>query len=135
MAAVSDLPTLLHRLDPELLPGLFVFCSVPRSQEAAVMAIPPIATFRESEGLSAVVMQTDADTLNLSYESTHRCITLRVHSSLTAVGLTAAVSTALANAGMSANVVAAHHHDHIFVAAESADAALHVLQQLASHER
>ena len=99
------------------------------------MAIPPMATFRESEGLSAVVMQADAETLGLSYESTHRCITLRVHSSLTAVGLTAAVSTALANAGMSANVVAAHHHDHLFVAAESADAALHVLQQLANHER
>lgn len=42
-------------------------------------------------------------------------ISLTVHSDLAAVGLTAALSGALADAGISANVVAAYHHDHIFV--------------------
>ena len=42
-------------------------------------------------------------------------ITLGVESPLTAVGLTAAVSTALAEAGIACNVVAAMRHDHVFV--------------------
>ena len=58
------------------------------------------------------------------------CIVLTVHSSLNAVGLTAAVAGALAAAGISANVVAAHYHDHIFVPSERAVDALAVLEQL-----
>ena len=43
-------------------------------------------------------------------------ITLRVHSALDAVGMTAAFSVALAVAGLSVNVVAGLHHDQVFVA-------------------
>ena len=42
-------------------------------------------------------------------------ISLTVHSDLEAVGLTAALAKALAEAGISANVVAGWYHDHIFV--------------------
>ena len=54
-------------------------------------------------------------------------ITLRIHSSLEAVGLTAAVATKLAKAGITANVVAAYFHDHIFVPVERADEAVKLL--------
>ncbi len=59
-----------------------------------------------------------------------RMITLSVHSSLEAVGLTAAVAAVLTEAGISANVVAAFHHDHVFVPAERAQDALSALQGL-----
>ena len=50
-----------------------------------------------------------------------------------AVGLTAAFSTALGNAGISANVVAAYYHDHIFVPTDKAEKALNVLQGMRNH--
>ena len=65
--------------------------------------------------------------------SVFRLISLHVHSSLDAVGLTAAFSTALGNAGISANVVAAYYHDHIFVPTDKADKALNVLQGMRYH--
>jgi len=61
-----------------------------------------------------------------------RRITLRVNSALDGVGLTAAVSAALARKGIPANVVAAYHHDHVFVPAAQAEAALEVLRSLAA---
>ena len=56
-----------------------------------------------------------------------RCITLTVHSSLEAVGLTAAIATELARFGVSANVVAAYFHDHVFVPSAQAEQALAAL--------
>lgn len=128
---ISDLPTLLRGLDPALLPGEYVFCSVSPEDAASVLRRRPLATFREQEALSVIIDRADADALGLAHDSLHRCITLRVASSLTAVGLTATVSRALADAGLSANVVAAHHHDHVFVPAAAAGEALEVLRSLA----
>ena len=59
-----------------------------------------------------------------------RCITLDVHSSLEAVGLTAACAQALAAGGISANVVAGYSHDHILVPAPRAQDALAALDAL-----
>ena len=64
-----------------------------------------------------------------------RRITLTVHSSLEAVGLTAAVATCLAQAGISANVVAAYHHDHVFVPEADAETAVQALRQLQQRYR
>jgi hypothetical protein len=52
-----------------------------------------------------------------------------VHSSLEAVGLTAAVSKKLADKGISANVIAAYYHDHIFVQSAKAEEALYALTE------
>jgi len=125
-----ELTALLAKLNPKLQPGEYAFCRVPAAAESACMAIPPLATFREAEGLSAVVLRSQADAQRLVYDSVHRCITLTVHSSLTAVGLTAAVSGALATHGISANVIAACAHDHIFVPTGDAPRAFAVIQAL-----
>ena len=64
-----------------------------------------------------------AEKAQLAYKGKFKQITLTVHSSLDAVGLTAAVATKVASYGISANVVAAYYHDHIFVQTEKADSA------------
>ena len=63
----------------------------------------------------------------LNVESPMRCITLNVFSSLEGVGLTAAVSSALGDNGIPCNMVAAFHHDHVFVPSEMCDQAMEVL--------
>jgi hypothetical protein len=87
-------------------------------------------TVREDEGLTIVVRQDDADAAGLSYDAVLEWITLRVHSALEAVGMTAAFSAALAGAGVSCNVVAGLHHDHIFVQAGRGEQAVGLLRDL-----
>jgi hypothetical protein len=57
-------------------------------------------------------------------------ITLTAHSDLRAIGLTAAFSAALSKAGISCNVIAGAHHDHIFVPETQAAEAIAVLKEL-----
>ena len=71
---------------------------------------------REAEGYTVVLNRQVADSLALDYNFVASWITLTVHSALDAVGLTAAFSNALAQNGISCNVVAGYYHDHIFVA-------------------
>ena len=123
-----DLNALLASLEPELRPGTFVSAVV--SDQAQLEALAPEATVREDEGLTVVVPRDRADALGLDYDYVAGWITLRVHSALDAVGLTAAVSTALADAGLSCNVIAGYHHDHLLVPADRAADALDVLTEL-----
>ena len=128
MAGERDLQALLGGLDPELRPGTFVFVVV---RDAALLdALAPEATIREREGVTAVVRRERADALGLRYDYLAAWITLRTHSALDAVGLTAAVSTALASAGLSCNVLAGYHHDHLLVPVDSAPDALEALESL-----
>ena len=123
-----ELRALLTTLDPWLHPGEFAFVNVPEGTDS--LALDPIMTFRETEGRTAIVEADAALRAGLPIVFRCACITLRVHSELEAVGLTAAVSTALAEAGIACNVVAAVHHDHLFVPVEMAQTALQVLRRL-----
>ena len=117
---LTDLAELLRSMRPELLDGEFVFCSVP----TAPGGLTAVATVREDEGLTLVLPAEEADAAGLP--GTFRCrqITLRVHSALSAVGLTAAFATALGNDGIPCNVIAGYHHDHLFVPVADADRAM-----------
>lgn len=130
MHGVTDLKTLLTNLKPILAAGEFVFVSRPLSQYGDNAELDPIASFIETEGLTLIVPRDRADAVGEQYEGVFRMITLQVHSSLNAVGLTAAVANALADQNISANVVAAFYHDHVFVPSTSADAAIAVLHKL-----
>ncbi|WP_247711527.1 ACT domain-containing protein [Qipengyuania aurantiaca] len=90
-----------------------------------------IGTFREDEGVTAIVPSELADELGIEGPDFAR-ITLMVHSDLEGVGLTAAVSCALADADIACNMVAAFHHDHTFVQAARGEKALGVLQELSA---
>lgn len=93
-----------------------------------------MAAVREAEGLTVVMPRADADSAGLPYDFVGAWITLEVHSSLEAVGLTAAVGAALTEAKISCNVLAGFHHDHLLVPVADADRALEVLHELALHE-
>jgi hypothetical protein len=126
MTLLSDLDELLRNMRPVLNREVVVFCVLPPEQELS--SIPAVGVFREAEGVSVIVEETAAQELRLAPLFRAAWITLTVHSDMHAVGLTAAVSRVLAEAGISCNVVAAVHHDHLFVPAEQGAAALALLE-------
>ena len=84
-------------------------------------------SFKEEESITIIAKKEVADSLKLEYSYVASWITLTIHSSLEAVGLTAAFSKALSKNGISCNVVAAYYHDHIFVDVKDTDKAMAVL--------
>ncbi|MEZ5569667.1 MAG: ACT domain-containing protein [Halioglobus sp.] len=130
----TDLSRLLARLSPLLLPQEFVFCCVAGGSYGDFAELAPLAAFHEAEGLTLLLPAASAAERHWPTSPPMRCISLGVQSSLEAVGLTAAVASALAAHGIAANVVAAFHHDHLFVPAASADDALAVLQGLSGEQ-
>ena len=128
MSGLTDLDQLLAHLEPSLREGEYVFITV--DDDTMTDELQPLATFVEDEGRSLIVERERAEAAGLPVDGVFRCITLTVRSSLDAVGLTAAVAGVLAEAGISANVVAAFHHDHVFVPAADAERALSVLRGL-----
>ncbi len=120
---------------PDRMPGAFVVASVADPARAATLAPLALATMREAEGLSLVLPLDAARAAGFETRAPFACLTLRVASALDGVGLTAAVSGALAAAGIPANVIAAFHHDHVLVPEAQADAACAVLAALAASAR
>jgi hypothetical protein len=119
-------------MTPTLKPGVFVFITT--SDLALIKSLwsQAISTFKEDEGMSLLVPIEVAERSNLEMEHPMRCITLNVYSSLEGVGLTAAVSTALGDSGIPCNMIAAFHHDHVFVPSDMSQKALEVLADLQS---
>lgn len=116
-------------MKPLLNDGDYVFCTVKKIPSAMPDKI--ISIFKENEGYTLILEKSIADYLQLDYSYIASWITLTVHSSLDAVGLTAAFSNALAKHNISCNVVAGYYHDHIFVDKKNAGTAMKVLDELA----
>ena len=126
----TNLQTLLATLSPSLDPKEMVFCCLGGFPDLTELPNPPFAFIKEEEGWTVILEKDMADTLGWLYEGVFCRITLEVHSSLEAVGLTAVVATELAKQNISANVVAAAFHDHIFVPVDRAGDALVCLQSV-----
>jgi uncharacterized protein len=135
MTGEVDLQKLIKGMKPELNKGEYVYCLADSKEKATVL--DPLCYFLENEGVTVILPKEKADAKNIPYTTTCAWITLTVHSSLEAVGLTAAVSKSLTEANISCNVVAALYHDHIFVPVKDAERAMNVLQKLteANHEQ
>mmetsp|Transcript_6488 Transcript_6488/g.10609 ORF Transcript_6488/g.10609 Transcript_6488/m.10609 type:complete len:159 (+) Transcript_6488:55-531(+) len=145
---IQDLGTILASLDPELCDSQWIFAKistqdndVPTTMSTVYSQdVAPIATFLESEGLTVIVKEEEVHKLSgmsgFEYADTpFSRITLKVHSSLDAVGLTALVSTRLTEHNISANVVAGYFHDHFFVQASRAAGAMDILRSIATENQ
>ncbi|MBV7259099.1 ACT domain-containing protein [Erythrobacter crassostreae] len=127
---VSDLQGMLAGMEPELRERPFRFVEHGPDNDFIDLLGTMFAFIREDEGASLVIHAKEDHPGPL-----FACITLRVHSDLEGVGLTAAVATALAEAGIACNVIAAFHHDHLFVPWGKRAAALAILTQLSQDAR
>ena len=127
--AVRDLQTLLASLEPVLHPGPYGFaCLAPgRDMPGGVV---PFATVAEAEGLTLVALEAELAAAGVAFQGGWARISLTVTSDLAAVGLTAAIAAALTARGISANVIAGYHHDHVFVQGDRAEEAVAALQSL-----
>ncbi|WP_074884568.1 ACT domain-containing protein [Pseudomonas graminis] len=130
MTGETSLSALLRSMNPELNDGDYVFCTVTDSRR--IEGIEVIGSFREREGLTVILERSQAQQLGLDCDYVMAWITLTVHSSLAAVGLTAAFASALGQAGISCNVVAGFYHDHLFVGKDDAQEAMTTLRALAA---
>ncbi|MBP6433024.1 MAG: ACT domain-containing protein [Ferruginibacter sp.] len=130
MSGETNLQKLLQTMQPKHNTGEYVFCTIEFLH--LIDNTKVVCFFKETEGYTIIIDKAIADEKQLSYTAVFSWITLTVHSSLEAVGLTAAISTALSSNGISCNVVAAYYHDHIFVPVKDAEKAMSVLEALVS---
>lgn len=128
MSGETNLQRLLQQMSPERNPGEYIIVS--RQDKSGIAEEDILCSFKEKEGVSLVLPRAVADGLGFFYDFVGAWITLRVHSSLSAVGLTAAVTGELARHQISCNMIAGYYHDHIIVDIKDADKAVQVLKAL-----
>ena len=131
MTGETDLAKLLSGMKPRLREGVFAFATLPPDAELPA-GIAPVMVFRERDGTTLIVEESEAERAGLTASFRSRMITLEIHSSLEAAGVPAAITTRLATAGMGVNPVSAFYHDHLFVPADRAEEALRLLEEIAS---
>ncbi len=137
-SSISNLSILLKSLAPSCDGEKYHFATV---EQSAIFQLTGYmqyidGVFREGvdEGITIVFYEalrsTIEKTTNRPIIGPFAKITLTVHSDLNAVGLTVAVSAALAKEKISTNVVAAYYHDHVFVPYERRQDAMKALMRL-----
>lgn len=133
MEEIKNLNQLIGEMAPKLNLGKYVFTTTQHPDLIDPNVI--ICSFKEGKETSIILEKRKADELSLNYNYISAWITLTVNSSLHAVGLTAAFSSALAENNISCNVVAGFYHDHIFVDYEDSDKAMRVLKNLSESSK
>jgi hypothetical protein len=127
MTGETDIARLLAGMTPVLDPATYVFASVTGEVPAGTR---PIMSFAEDEGTTLILREDAAASLGIAATFPCRRITLMIHSALEAVGFMAAITSALARAGVGVNPVAGYYHDHLFVPRERADEVMGILRNL-----
>lgn len=131
MPEISKTATdMIANMTPELRVGRFIFVTIDEPDLAQSLSAEAISIFREDEGISMILPVDLAEKHRLNTDHNMACITLTVYSSLEGVGLTSAVASALGQHNIPCNMVAAFHHDHVFVPFDMCDQAMEVLTSL-----
>lgn len=117
---------MLATLDVERRDGTFAFVTGDHPEFTDIAA----ARIEETEGTTWVVPTEAASAAGIEIDFEAAWLTLKVHSALEAVGLTAAFSKALGEVDIPCNVLAGFHHDHLLVPAARADDAVAALRSL-----
>jgi hypothetical protein len=133
--AIRDTKAMLAGMKPVLTEREYVFCTTPDDALAARVGPKALGIFREEEGTTLILARGDATALGFDNTMPMRRIRLGVYSALDGIGLTAAVAAALTAANIPCNMVAAFHHDHVFVPAPLAKQAQAVLMELTARAR
>ena len=128
-SSMTNLGEMLDALDVIVRPDPYVFITVPG--DSALDSVAE-AIINEDEGRTLILRAELVANHDFATDVRFAWLTLTVHSSLESVGLTAAFSTALANAGISCNVLAGFYHDHLLVPECHSVRAIEVLRSLSS---
>ena len=130
MKEIKNLNEILKNINPVLSDKEYIFALLKNKNREEVTLLDPFSITYEQEGISVIIEKQTAEINEINFETVYNKITLQVFSSLDAVGLTATVSSALAEKNIPANVVAAYNHDYIFVPSSKASQAMQVLNSL-----
>ena len=126
MAGEMDLERMLAELRVSRRDG--TYCMVSLVAPDPDLRASAAAIVKEHEAISLVITTEEADERRIPYDFAAAWLTLEVHSSLHAVGLTAAVARMLADQGVPCNVLAGFYHDHLLVPAEDAERVAAILE-------
>ena len=130
MSGEKNIEVLIKEMKPYLNNGEYVFTTINHLKNINPEDI--IGQFKEKEGTTLILERKKADELNLVYHFIASWITLKIHSALDAIGLTAAFSSELTKHNISCTVIAGFYHDHIFVDKKDETKAIEVLVNLSN---
>lgn len=126
MTGETNLAEILSTITVSQRPGIYTVTTVDEIDDASGIH----GVIAEDEGMAVVLTVEAAESRGWDVEFEAAWLTIDVHSSLEAVGLTAAVARALADAGIPCNVLAGYYHDHLLVPAQRAHAAIRCIRAL-----
>lgn len=115
MTGATDLQQLLSEMRVSIREP--TYCLVSLASPSSELRDSAAAVIVEQEAVTLVITTEEAEANGLPYEFPAAWLTLDVHSSLHAVGLTAAVARMLTDEGIPCNVLAGFYHDHLLVPA------------------
>lgn len=132
---IRETSAMLAGMKPMLTKGEYVFCTTKDAGLAGRAGSKALGLFQEDEGTTLILARNDARAMGFDDTMPMRRIVLSVYSALDGIGLTAAVAAALTVAEIPCNMVAAFHHDHVFVPAALAERAQAVLAEASARAR
>ena len=109
--STPDRSTLIKAMSEVMDYGRYVFCDV----DSATFDVEALVRIEEEDTTTVVVTQQVADEHGWSYDAVLAMVILRVHTVPNAIDITADITAALTQRGISCRVVAGLRHDRLFI--------------------